>query len=88
MASQTSTPVGSPKGKPAEHSRVHDADADRGGPEKADKMASVSKGPFRSGNRIVASKRAEIAEVYRAVIAETSSRRIRDLMTAASCLST
>jgi hypothetical protein len=42
------------------------------------KMAKVSAGPFRSGGRVVATNGSEIAGLYKTIIAEAGSRRIKD----------
>lgn len=45
---------------------------------KTDKMAKLSSAPFRSGETIVARTTAEISGIYKSVISESPSRRIRD----------
>ncbi|MCP4447335.1 MAG: hypothetical protein GY811_18600 [Myxococcales bacterium] len=42
------------------------------------KLAKISAGPFHSGGRVVAKTSADIAAIYKTVIGELSSRRIRD----------
>lgn len=42
------------------------------------KLASLSEGPFHSGGKVVAKSQADIASIYKAVIGELPSRRIRD----------
>jgi len=43
----------------------------------ANKLATLSAGSFRSGDRVVAKSRADIAAIYKTVIGELSSRRIQ-----------
>ena len=42
------------------------------------KLASLSAGPFYSGGKVVATSQADIAGIYKTVIGELPSRRIRD----------